>query len=65
MRVATDKCPCGCGQRSIMLDSRPLYLRAFVEDGDWFVYMRIGKHWRRWSSIGYMAWRETREEVSP
>lgn len=58
MRIAIDKCPCGCGQRMFRIDSRPFHLRAFYDYDEWFLYLRLGRRWWRWSTAGNMTWHE-------
>ena len=34
--------------------SKPFQFRWFTDCGEWFIYIHLGNHWLRFSSVGYM-----------
>jgi hypothetical protein len=51
-------CDCGCDERTfISFRSKPFQFRWFMDCGEWFIYIHIGKRYWRFSSAGYLKGR--------
>jgi hypothetical protein len=48
-------CDCGCGERIFFsFISKLFQFRWFMDCGEWFLYIHLGKRYYRFSSCGFL-----------
>lgn len=50
------RCECGCEERNFLqFDTKLVKLRWFMDAGNWFFYVHLGKKYWRFSSAGFVS----------